>query len=281
MASHPTTKPMPPVEYPTGDGQPVGETPIHRDNLLGSIEQLRRHFAGDPMVYISGNMFLYYVPGRKRRHVSPDVFVVKGIPDRQRDAYFLWEEGKGPDVVIEFTSATTSEEDLDEKFQLYQDTLQVPEYFLFDPKQEYLVPSMQGYRLVDGRYVAIEPVDGRLPSEVLGLHLQREGVWLRLYDPRTGRLIPTSAEAEAEAEAARARAEAGRREAEAARARAEAARQEAEAARQLAESAAQDALVRSLKAEEDATRERAAREQAEAERDRLLAMLEELKRKAP
>src|SRR5262249_17566549 len=115
MATFPTTKPLPEVQYPTGDGQPVGETPIHRDNLLGLIELLRRHFAGDRMVYISGIMFLYYVPGRKRRHVSPDVFVVRGIPDRDRDAYFVWEEGKGPDVVFEFTSASTSDEDLDEK----------------------------------------------------------------------------------------------------------------------------------------------------------------------
>ena len=69
------------------------------------------------MVYISGNMFLYYVPGKKRRHVSPDVFLVRGIPNKDRDAYFVWEEGKGPDVVFEYTSPSTRDEDLNEKYQ--------------------------------------------------------------------------------------------------------------------------------------------------------------------
>ena len=182
-SSYPTTKDTPPVEYPTGDGQPMAETPIHRDNMIAMLDVLKARYATDPMVYISGDMFLYYVPGKKRRHVSPDVFLVRDIPNKDRDAYFVWEEGKGPDVVFEFTSKSTRNEDLDDKYNLYQDTLGVFEYFLFDPKQEYLTPSLQGFRLRSGRYVPIEPVEGRLPSEVLGLHLEREGAFLRPARP--------------------------------------------------------------------------------------------------
>ena len=80
--------------------------------------------------------------------------------------------------MFEYTSASTRDEDLDEKYHLYQDTLAVPEYFLFDPKQEYLTPSLQGFRLNSGRYLAIAPVDGRLHSEVLGLDLERDGTFL-------------------------------------------------------------------------------------------------------
>jgi hypothetical protein len=50
---------------------------------------------------------------------------------------------------------------------------------------------MQGYRLVEGQYRPIEPVKGRLPSEVLGLHLERYDSELRLFDPATGRRLPT------------------------------------------------------------------------------------------
>jgi Uma2 family endonuclease len=188
----PTTKDDPPVHYPTGDGQPVAETPIHRDNMIALLDVLKTRFAADPMVYVSANMFVYYVPGRKRRHVSPDVFLVKGIPNKDRDVYFVWEEGKGPDIVFEFTSDSTRDEDLDEKFNLYKDVLKVTEYFLFPPKEEYLTPSLQGFRLHAGRYVPIEPIDGRLPSSVLGLHLLREGAFLRLYDAVSGRTLPTS-----------------------------------------------------------------------------------------
>ena len=196
MATVPKRREPREIHYPTGDGKPLAETPIHRDNLLGLIEVLRLHFRGDPNVYISGNMFLYYVEGDKRRHVSPDVFVVRGIDGaNNRDAYFTWVEHKGPDVVFEFTSPSTKREDLVTKFNLYRDVLRVPEYFLFDPKSEYLQPSMRGYRLNDeNEYVPIEPVFGRLPSEVLGLHLERNGTDLRLFDSVRNRWAPSPEE---------------------------------------------------------------------------------------
>ncbi len=201
MILQPTTADEPLVDYPTGDGKPVGETPIHRDNLLGLIQVLRRHYTGRDDLYISGNMFMFYVRGDKRKHVSPDVFVTFDIPNRDRDAYFTWIEGKGPDVVFEFTSRTTRSEDLKKKFQLYERTLQVPEYFLFDPKQEYLKPSMRGYRLEHGVYSPIAFENSRLPSRVLGLDLERQGEVLRLYDPIRGAWVPTDEEAVETAEA--------------------------------------------------------------------------------
>jgi Uma2 family endonuclease len=215
MISFPTTKVEPDVKYPTGDGQPMAETPTHRDNMIALIDVLRTHFVGNPMVYVSANMFIYYAPGRKRRYVSPDVFVVKGIPDKDRDAYFVWEEGKGPDVVFEMTSASSEDEDLGTKFLLYQDVLRVPEYFLFDPKEEYLDPSLQGYKLVKKEYRPIDPVEGRFPSEVLGLHLERDGSLLRLYDPVRRQRLLTSPEARELAEAELRRAETERQRAEA------------------------------------------------------------------
>ncbi len=148
----------------------MAETPTHRNNLLGLIEVLQLHFADDPTVYVSGNMLVYYRRGDRRRHVSPDVFVVRNIQDRdrRRDAYLVWKEVRAPELVVEFTSLSTYRVDLVRKFKLYRDTLRVPEYFLFDPFEEYLQASLQGFRLVEGRYRPIEPVEGRLPSDVLG-----------------------------------------------------------------------------------------------------------------
>jgi hypothetical protein len=72
--------------------------------------------------------------------------------------------------------------------------LKVKEYFLFDPMRDWLKPALRGYRLVESGYVPIQPVDGRLPSEVLDLHLERDGTFLRLYDPASGQRIPTRPE---------------------------------------------------------------------------------------
>jgi len=114
-----------------------------------------------------------------------------------------------------------------------RDVLRVKEYFLFDPYEDYLSPSMQGYRLRAGQYVAIRPQAGRLPSQQLGLHLERDESELRLWNPASGERLPTVQEI-AEAERQRAddmelRADAQQQRAEAERARADAA--EAELAR--------------------------------------------------
>ena len=182
------------VDYPTSDGKPMAETDVHRDLMMDLILTLQAHYAADPETYVSGNLLLFYEEGNKRRHVSPDVFVVRGIAKGKRDHYLVWDEGKGPDLVIELTSKSTRSEDVKTKMALYRDVLQVPEYFLFDPYQDYSKPSMQGYRLVEGRYESIEPVDGRLPSEVLGLHLERAWFELRLYDPIARRKLPNNQE---------------------------------------------------------------------------------------
>lgn len=183
------------VDYPTSDGKPMAETELHRDDMIDVIEVLKDHFADRPDVYVTGNLLLFYEEGNRRKHVSPDVFVVRGIPKLPpRDYYLLWKEGKAPEVVIEITSRTTRREDQNKKLGLYRDLLKVGEYFQFDPTEDYLKPPFQGHRLVGGQYQRIAPVNGRLPSEVLGLHLQREGTELRFHDPVTGRMLPTRKE---------------------------------------------------------------------------------------
>lgn len=194
--------------YPTSDGRPMAETDWHRILMAILIDTLTAWYADRPRVYVSGNLLIFYEPGNKRRHVSPDVFVVKGVAKRLRPNYLLWEEGRGPMLVIELTSSSTKSEDLHKKFLLYQDVLKVREYFLFDPLGDYLDPPLRGYRLRGGKYQPIPALAGRLPSQVLGLHLERHGSDLRLYDPQTGLWLPTPAERTDQAEAARRGAEA-------------------------------------------------------------------------
>ncbi len=139
-------------------------------------------------------MFVYYVPGDRLKHVSPDLFVVRGVPkDKPRKKYLLWEEGKGPDLVVELTSASTRDEDLDKKW-LYRDILGVREYVRFDPYAEYLHPVLQGFLLQQEHDVPMPIVSGRLVSEVLGLHFEADGEDLRLYDPVAARWLRTPPE---------------------------------------------------------------------------------------
>jgi Uma2 family endonuclease len=194
----------------------MAETDLHRQLMTALIEALEDRFAADPNVYVSGNLLLFFEEGNKRKHVSPDVFVVFGVPKRVRDNYLLWEEGRGPYVVIELTSSSTRREDTNTKHELYRDVLRVPEYFLFDPRGDYLNPQFQGFRLTAGEYRPMRLKEGRLQSRQLGLWLVPVGEHLRLGDPDTGKLLPTRAEArEAEAQARQAAEEQARAEAQA------------------------------------------------------------------
>jgi len=185
------------VFYRESDGKPMAETPVHMEAMFDLIVGLRDWFAADPLAYVAGNNFLYFVEGDPRRNVSPDVFVVRGIDKlRYRGSYKTWEDGgKAPDLVVEVSSRSTRREDVHRKFALYRDVLKVREYFLFDPFGEYLKPPLKGYRLAGGEYEPIEPEGGRLPSEVLGLHLEADGPEVRLFDPATGRRLLTRLEA--------------------------------------------------------------------------------------
>jgi Uma2 family endonuclease len=192
------------LDYPTGDGKPMAESDVHLLLMLALIPTLRHFFRADPRVYVGGNMLMFYQRGNPRRHVSPDVFFVRGVPKRLRDNYLVWRERRAPQVVIELTSRSTRREDTDTKFALYRDVLRVREYFLFDPRAEYLDPALQGYRLRAGQYYPIRPVLGRLPSRWLKLHLEAAGNQLHLWDPATGQRLLTPEEArDQEAEARR------------------------------------------------------------------------------
>jgi Uma2 family endonuclease len=189
------------VEYPTTDGKPMAETEVHLKDMIDSIQVLEDHFAGDPNVHVGGNLLLYYEEGNPRKHVAPDVFVALNMPkEPPREYYLVWKEGKAPDFIVEITSKSTKAEDRKKKYEIYRTILRVTEYFLFDPTEDYLKPSLQGFRLAGTDYVSIEPVEGRLPSQVLGLHLERDGEKLRFFNPATGERLMTRLETREAAE---------------------------------------------------------------------------------
>jgi Uma2 family endonuclease len=253
------------IDYPDSDGRPMGESPLHILNIGVTLLTLQNYFKADPMVFVAANMFVYYAKGDRWKHLSPDVFVVRGIPKEAkppRRAYFIW-ENKPLDFALEVTSQSTRAEDVEDKMDLYQNTLKVPEYFLFDPYGEYLSPPLQGYRLAGGVYVRVPLVAGRLPSQVLGLHLEGHEGLLRLYDPAARAWLPTPQEehmARLDAEAARFLEEEARKAAEQAAAEAEKSRRAAEAAAAEAEKG---------------------RQAAEEEAIRLRREIEELRRRLP
>lgn len=221
-----TDIPCPPTQddLPSDDGMPM-ET--HRHVLQASLltEPLRLHWAARSDVFIGSNMFVYFSPDQvlAEDFRGPDVFLVQGVPHRDRRSWVVWDEGgRGPDLVIELLSESTAQIDKTHKKRIYQDRLRVPEYIWYDPYGE----DWAGFRLQDGVYQSIErDAEGRMPSRQTGLRLVRwhgefageTARWLRWAMP-DGTLLATGAES---LEATRRRADAEQRRADAQQRRAE------------------------------------------------------------
>lgn len=248
------------IFYPEEDGEPMAVSDLHRLILFWTLQVIDEHFKQDPGVYVSGDILLYYVEGDPRKSVSPDVLVAFGLGKKRRQNYLVWEEGKVPDFVMEFSSKNTYRNDLGHKMELYA-SLGIQDYFLCDIEGLYLPTPLMAFTLVDGLYVPIaENVDGGLHSPALNLDFHVDDLeadlyasaldsgfpagvaGLGIYDPIGEAWLQTPAEsafARAEVETIARQQEAAR--AEAAEARAETAEARAETAEARAETAESEA----------------------------------------
>ncbi|MGB3650473.1 MAG: Uma2 family endonuclease [Rivularia sp. (in: cyanobacteria)] len=174
------------IFYPSADGEPVAETFDHLYALLTTLEVLKQYLA-NRQATVLGDQFLYYSQGFPKLRVAPDVMVIFDVAPGGRDNYKLWEEGQVPSVIFEMTSGGTQDKDRVFKKTLYEQ-LGVKEYWLFDPKGEWIEEKLRGYRLRGEIYESI--TDSR--SEPLQLRLQIEGRLIGFYREDNGEklLIP-------------------------------------------------------------------------------------------
>lgn len=192
---------IPPTQYelPCDDGIPM-ETARHKWQMNLLVDPLCTWLANRD-AYVGGNMFVYFSPHQVKTHdfKGPDVFVVLDVPKGERRSWVVWEEGKGPDVVIELLSSSTAGTDKQHKKEIYQRRLRVPEYFWFDP---FNPDDLAGFAIRDEIYEPILPdSQQRLISRQLGLQLvlwsgqyaETNTVWLR-WATLEGDLLPTDHE---------------------------------------------------------------------------------------
>ena len=266
------------VFYPSSDGRPMSDNMWQGKAITNADGDLE---SAHPKALVAADILVYPEKGNNRNRIAPDVLVALGLGPRKRSSYFVWEEGKPPDWVLEVASPGTEAEDRGSKRRKYAE-MGVPEYWLFDAKGDVYppgTPRLQGLKLVDGEYRPLKSrlVDGKrmIRSEVLDLDVRVEDELLRFRDIATGKDIRHRGEIEADEERALAAIErhrAATERAHAATERAQAqARQEA-AQRKNAEAHAKQEAAR---AEQEAARAkqeaaRAKQEAARAEREAAL-----------
>jgi len=187
--------------------RPVAEAQVQTLQKLAALEALRWHFRDDPQMYVMANMFVYFW----NKHgvlakQAPDIFAAHGVSKERRRVYYVEQEGKAPDLIIEFVSRKTRIFDLIYKPEVYA-WLGVSEYFVFAPLGAYRKPRLTGFALAGKEYVPMDTAPSRLRSNVLGLDLAVEDGNLRFYDPRTDEKLLTYEEAQAARQLAEAQAQ--------------------------------------------------------------------------
>lgn len=226
-----------PSESPEDAGLPDGFHDL-QPQLLSATLRLSDH--SKDQIFTGTDLNLYYDVRHPQWYKRPDWFLVLGVPRLYdgtdlRSSYVIWQEGVDPFVVVELLSPGTEKEDLGEyadlgqegsavttseqvnsgeaireipprKWDVYEQILRVPYYFVFSRYTN----RLRFFRLTGGRYQeqTIDPSHSRcwIPELGLGLGLWQgafEGItrhWLRWYDPQ-GNWIPTDAERAMQAEA--------------------------------------------------------------------------------
>ncbi len=184
------------LEFVESDGEPLGETELHVDQIMylrGALDVLLRLRQGDESAHVGSNLIFYWDPADARRRLSPDVFVVRGLPDarRRRRTWKLWLERRAPELIIEVASQGTYELDLGTKRDVYRDEFGTREYVVFDPEGFMEPGPLVAWRLVGSTYRRAGSRE-RFQSRALGATLQVIGGFLRVVDER-GAVVPGGA----------------------------------------------------------------------------------------
>ena len=231
-----TTRPAQPPAAPTPPFYRLPDIPEKHPDDMTSVQHLHEPGHTHHLSQYLGNHDTTLVTGERYVIPGPDfdasdcrypdllvAFDVDPAAYLARNGYMISEQGKPPDFILEVASRHSADTDRGVKKDYYE-RLQVGEYWLFDSVGEFYGFVLKGYRLADGRYEEIEAREASLGafeghSAALNLILRVENGVLGLYDPDTGKHIPTFQSERARAESAEARAESAEARAESAEAR--------------------------------------------------------------
>ena len=179
------------VFYSSADGMPMGDNQAQIETMCDCLFVLRNRF---PHAYVVINLLLYPRRGNPDQRLAPDVMLAFGVPapERQRESYRVWDEGKPPDWVLEIASDGPVGWEKGFRTGEYA-AMGVREYWLYDAQGTVFdagEPRLQGYGLAGCQY---QPLPKRreqgadvITSRVLGLELMVEDELIRFRETVAG-----------------------------------------------------------------------------------------------
>ncbi|MFN6498460.1 MAG: Uma2 family endonuclease [Nostoc sp. DedQUE01] len=208
------------IIYPESDDQPMANNTEHFEIIVLIKGNLDLLFAGDPNVFVAGDLFWYPIEGNNKIKYAPDVMVAIGRPKGRRSSYKQWEEGnQPPQVVFEILSPVNTSVEMARKL-LFYNQYGVEEYYIYNPENNELQVWLRGEYGLDSVDFGQKWVSPRLQInfDVSGEHWQLsypDGQPFMTF----GQLMAKSQAAQQEAQAAKQEAQAAQQEAQAAQQR--------------------------------------------------------------
>jgi Uma2 family endonuclease len=182
---------QPDIIYPDSDGQPMADNTKQFRWIVTIQQNLEWLFAGDPAVFVAGDLLWYPVEGNNKICTAPDVLVVFGRPKGDRGSYQQWkEDGIAPQVVFEILSPGNRLTEMNKK-QVFYDRYGVEEYYIYDPDENDLSGWLRPQNGETGergdRLEVIDPIDNwTSPRLGIRFNLAEE---LQIYRPDGSRFL--------------------------------------------------------------------------------------------
>ena len=166
------------IIYPERDGQPMSDNTKQFRwivTIQGGLDSL---FAGNPEVFVAGDLLWYPVEGDNKTRIAPDAMVVFGRPKGDRGSYLQWREDNiPPQVVFEVLSPGNRLGEMMKKLKFYE-RYGVEEYYMYDPDDE----DLSGWLRSGEELQEIEQLSGWV-SPRLGIRFELKPTGLEIYRP--------------------------------------------------------------------------------------------------
>jgi Uma2 family endonuclease len=226
---------------------------IQREITLESLALLRMRRSD---VQVFNEMLVQYpIQGGIGQVVPDNMVVIVKEPTRAEGSYNLPFEPAGPFFVLEYVSTTRPRKDYEDSFHKYETELRVPYCLLFYPHRQ----DLRVYRHGGRRYKLLKPnAAGRFAIPELDLEIGLLNRWVRFW--YSGRLLELPAQLQEQLDVAK-------KELSAAQQQLESVKHQADQERQ-----------RARREKRRADKEKERRATAEAELERLRAVVEQLQR---
>ena len=140
------------IEYPDSDGEPMAENDFQYTAMIETTSTLRVWFSGRTDVYVASDMLMYYRMNDNETRVAPDIYVVFGAAGNHKRRNWIVWREGKAPDFVMEIASPSTWQRDAAEKRDIYANMGVTEYWRFDPTSEHFTPELVGETLADGQY---------------------------------------------------------------------------------------------------------------------------------